>query len=255
MSELKKFWNNNVPMTFYEENRTYADKRNFRYALQSYMMDVFNFDCFNGKKVLDLGCGAGIDSVEFASHGAIVTCVDFSKRAVTSTKALFKNAGLKSEIILADAKDLGKIFPSNYFDCVYSFGVLHHIPDIDRVLTGIVKVLKTHGLFMGMVYNADSLMHAMLLLRAYFLHSHGKYRELPLELLSEKLTERIFGVPYSHLYTRTEAMDLFSKYLSNVTVDIYYDVIDVDKQRKIFFSLNSPHLNLGWHLIIKGEKQ
>lgn len=252
MSErLTEFWERNVPMSFADKELSYTEKRDFRYELQDYMQEVFRFADFRGKKVLDLGCGAGIDSVEFARHGAIVTSLDFSKAAVKCTKALFKEAGLRGTVVLGNAKNLQ--FPDESFDCVYSFGVLHHIQNVRQVLVEIVRVLKKHGIFMGMLYNSDSLMHAMLLLRAC--HIREKYLGVSIEDLATRMTERVFGVPYSKLYTKGEVVELFSRYFVNVTVETRYNVIDTDCQRKLKFYLEDKNDDLGWHLIIKGEKR
>jgi len=252
MSErLSEFWERNVPMSFADKKLSYTQKRDFRYKLQDYMQEVFRFADFRGKKVLDLGCGAGIDSVEFARHGAIVTSLDFSKTAVRLTKELFEEAGVRGHVVLGDAENLR--FPDESFDCVYSFGVLHHIPDVRPVLMEIVRVLKRHGTFMGMVYNSDSLMHAMLLLRAC--NVREKYLGVSIEDLAGRMTERVFGVDYSKLYTKGEAMELFSQYFVNVTVETHYNVIDTDCRRKLKFDLEDKNADFGWHLTIRGEKR
>jgi 2-polyprenyl-3-methyl-5-hydroxy-6-metoxy-1,4-benzoquinol methylase len=69
--EIKKYWEQSTPMSFVPEKLSYEEKRNFRYSLQDYMHDVFRFADFLGKSVLEIGCGAGIDSAEFARNGAL----------------------------------------------------------------------------------------------------------------------------------------------------------------------------------------
>jgi len=48
-------------------------------------------------------------------------------------------------------------FADATFDVVYSFGVLHHIPDAERALAEIHRVLKSDGLLLFMVYNRSSI--------------------------------------------------------------------------------------------------
>jgi ubiquinone/menaquinone biosynthesis C-methylase UbiE len=56
-------------------------------------------------------------------------------------------------------------FPDEYFDCVYSFGVLHHIPDVAEVLSEVKRVLKPGGVLQTAVYHRYSVHTANLLVR------------------------------------------------------------------------------------------
>ena len=48
-------------------------------------------------------------------------------------------------------------FPDGTFDVVYSFGVLHHIPDVTRAVAEIHRVLKSGGELLVMLYNRASI--------------------------------------------------------------------------------------------------
>ena len=145
-------------MSFVPEKLGYEDKRKFRYELQDYMHDAFRFDDFPGKLVLEIGCGAGIDSAEFARNGAKVASTDLTRAGTELTRDLLKESGLPSAVIQSDAKTLP--FKNEAFDCVYSFGVLHHIPDVETALAEIHRVLKPGGRLMVMLYHRDSLLYA-----------------------------------------------------------------------------------------------
>ena len=66
MDKIKEYWEGATPMNFTDEKWSYKRKRAFRYELQDYMHGTFGFENWKGKKVLEVGCGSGIDAIEFA---------------------------------------------------------------------------------------------------------------------------------------------------------------------------------------------
>jgi ubiquinone/menaquinone biosynthesis C-methylase UbiE len=247
---IRDFWEQGPPMGFIGEKLTYEGKRQFRYSLQDYMHAIFEFEKFAGKKVLDLGCGGGIDSAEFARNGAIVVSADFSQIAMETTRNLLKEANLPAQVIQADATAL--IFEDNTFDCVYSFGVLHHIPHVEKALAEIKRVLKPGGTVMAMLYHRDSLLYGFSIV---YLRGIGEKQleKLTEEELLAKYSERKEDNPYTRVYTKAEAIDLFSKYFTSCTVEVRYNVIDLPEQRKVKVNVPDKY-ELGWHLIIKAVK-
>jgi ubiquinone/menaquinone biosynthesis C-methylase UbiE len=246
----KDFWEQGPPMGFIGETLSYEEKRNFRYSLQDYMHDTFEFHKFSGKKVLEIGCGGGIDSAEFARHGALVTSTDFTEIGVKTTGDLLREANLPVNVMQSDATALQ--FEDNTFDCVYSFGVLHHIPEIRKALSEIQRVLKPGGRLMVMVYNKNSLLYGYSII---YLHGfeEKQLETLTIDQLAAKYSERKEDNPYTKVYTKEEAKLLFSKYFDSCTVDVRYNVIDLPEQRKVKLSLEDKW-EVGWHLIIKGIK-
>ena len=235
------YWEKSTPWAFKTEGLSYEDRRKLRYELQDYMFEAIGFDQYKGKKVLEIGCGAGIDSVEFARHGAIVTAIDFTENAVNLTKKSFREAGVKAvEVLKCDASELK--FPDKSFDLVYSFGVLHHIKQIDNVLSDISRILNETGEGVFMVYNRDSLLNAYSIL---FLHRDEQLSE---DELATRYSERNAGNPYTKLYSKKEAEELFGKYFLKVDVSTYFGVIDVVNERKV--KIVAPQ-QLGWHHIVK----
>ncbi len=241
-----KYWNDATPMSFGPEKWTYEQKREFRYKLQSYMEHTFNFGRFCGKSVLEIGSGSGIDSVEMAQKGCYVTAIDFTDNGVALTNSLMREAGLMfAEVRKADATKLP--FPDESFQAVYSFGVIHHIPEVRKVLREVQRVLKPHGTFFGMVYNRDSI-----LCEYSILHMH-KNEGLTEEELISKYSERNVGCPHTHAYREVELHELFEKYFKYTTTKIRYNVIDLPDQRKVKLDLPEGH-SLGWHLCFEAIK-
>jgi ubiquinone/menaquinone biosynthesis C-methylase UbiE len=250
--KIKKYWEKSTPMNFGPEKWSYEKKRQFRYSLQDYMETAFGFKEFAGKSVLEIGCGSGIDSLEFARNGARVTAIDFTDNAVQLTGELAKEAGLSVDVSRGDAKKLS--FADDSFDCVYSYGVLHHIPDVGRALSEIRRVLKPGGKLMAMVYHKDSLLYAYSII-----YLHGvKERMLidggnSIEDLAARYSERNEGCPYTKVYTKEDAKEEFGRYFDNIEVSVHYPVIDLPEQRKVKVTVDAEN-ELGWHVVVKGNK-
>src|SRR4030042_1832337 len=197
MLTTKNYWEQAVPMNFESEKWSYKQKRDFRYNLQDYMFHDFNFPKWHGKKVLEIGCGSGIYAVEFALFGAKVTACDITDRAIKLTKELAKEAEVELEVVqIQENKPLP--FKDDSFDCVYSYGVLHHIPNIDDMMKEIFRVLKPDGQIMAMLYNKNSLLFAYSIL---YLHGTQfpfiQTDDIGLRKLSSMFSERIEGSPFT----------------------------------------------------------
>lgn len=97
-----------------------------------------------GKYLLDLGCGAGENSVYFASRGARCVASDYSPGMVEVALKLAEanQVQVEGRVINAMAIDL----PDNTFDIVYASNLLHHIPDPQLTLREMHRVLKPGGL-------------------------------------------------------------------------------------------------------------
>ncbi len=250
METIKRYWEKSIPVSFISEKWSYAQKRKFKYELQDYMHEAFKFQEFSGKKVLEIGCGSGIDAVEFARNGAIVTAIDITDNAVALTRELAKEAGVSITVVKQDKN--GIPYKDNVFDCIYSFGVLHHIPDVDSVLKEAHRVLKPGGVIMAMLYHRDSILWAYSILKRWA-DNHQKPRELNDIVATSYYSERNEGCPYVKAYTKSEARELFEQYFEDVEVSVHYNVIDTPQQRKIKLDISDKY-ELGWNLIVKGMK-
>lgn len=96
-----------------------------------------------GKYLLDLGCGAGENSVYFAQLGASCVATDYSPGMVDVAVKLAERNGVQVEGKVINAMEID--FPDNTFDVIYASNLLHHIPDPKLVLQEMHRVLKPGG--------------------------------------------------------------------------------------------------------------
>lgn len=119
-----------------------------------WMAEALDYRGAAGLKVLDVGCGQGIDLVGFAQAGAEVTGIDLTPRHVELANTHLDAVGLSGHIVRGDAESMP--FPDGSFDRVSSNGVLHHTPNMEASLREIRRVLRPGGQARILVYNRSS---------------------------------------------------------------------------------------------------
>jgi ubiquinone/menaquinone biosynthesis C-methylase UbiE len=112
-------------------------------------------DGLNGKRVLEVGPGAGGHSALFARHGASVTAIDITRARAEATAAKFRLLGSGDCVAMqGDAESLP--FGDGAFDIVYSNGVLHHTDSTEKAMEEMFRVLKPGGRAVVMLYCKSS---------------------------------------------------------------------------------------------------
>ena len=100
-----------------------------------------------GKMVLDLGCGNGYLSRRLAHQGADVTAVDASPKMVESARA---HGSARVKYLCSDATRL-KDIPDCRFDVVFANMSLMDMPDAEKVIGEVARVLKERGRFVASI--------------------------------------------------------------------------------------------------------
>ncbi|HDM05712.1 MAG TPA: class I SAM-dependent methyltransferase [Candidatus Aenigmarchaeota archaeon] len=93
------------------------------------------------KKILDVGCGSGFDSIRFAKSGAEVVGIDISKKMLKLAKKRCKKVKIK--FYIRDMENTG--FPSESFDIVTAIFVVAYKKNLRKVLKEFFRVLKPGG--------------------------------------------------------------------------------------------------------------
>jgi ubiquinone/menaquinone biosynthesis C-methylase UbiE len=122
-----------------------------------WLAETLAYRSTGGLDVLDVGCGQGIDLVEYAGAGARATGIDLTPRHVELARSHVRAKGLTATVVQGDAEQLP--FEGASFDVVSSNGVLHHTPDMPAALREIRRVLRPGGKARIIVYNRRSLQY------------------------------------------------------------------------------------------------
>lgn len=96
------------------------------------------------KKVLDVACGAGYGSDLLAAVARSVTGLDVEVGAVSHARSHYRGPDLGFAV--GDA--MGMPFGDGCFDAVVSFETIEHLPDIEKYLTEVRRVLTPRGVYL-----------------------------------------------------------------------------------------------------------
>jgi SAM-dependent methyltransferase len=146
-------------------SRAYFDEVEKRkYFVEPHIPEFAQFARWSGKRVLEVGCGIGTDTISFARAGALVSAVDLSGKSLALASSRAKLFGLEDRIrfFQADAEHLADAVPREEYDLVYSFGVIHHTPRPAKAIESIRQYMSAQSELRLMVYAANSWKAAMI---------------------------------------------------------------------------------------------
>lgn len=244
LNDVRSFWTQNLNgLKFLESFPQTAEQfwaaSAFRYKYHYHLPRLFDriAASYPGAALLEIGCGMGDDTAQWAKRGMRVTAIDLTEPAVECTRKRLQTCGLQAEVRTGNAEALG--FPDNSFDLVYSFGVLHHSPDTPKTIEEVRRVLKPSGRALIMLYNRNSL--------NYVIHRMLNY---PFD------GSRKDPCPVEHTYTKEQIRDMFSNFTHcEITVDYLFGTGYGFVNRMIPVALHRLLGRLmGWHLMIEGVK-
>ncbi len=97
-----------------------------------------------GRRVLDLGCGAGHTAVGLAGRGARVTATDHDPEQIAAARSLAAAEGVAVEFHESHPAELAFI-RADQIDLAISVWALSLVDDLDRVLRQVHRVLRATG--------------------------------------------------------------------------------------------------------------
>lgn len=213
-----------------------------RYAREPFVHAFAQFTRWRGKRVLEIGCGAGTDSLQFARAGADAYAVDLTERGVEITRKRLAINGLSANVRAADAEALP--FDDEFFDLVYSWGVLHHTPNTEKAIAEVYRVLKPGGRIVVMLYHSRSIITYRL-----YLH-YGLRAGRPFRRLADILAKHMESAG-TKAYTLPELRRMFGRFNS---LDLQPILTPYDVERFPEWSRSWFPPVCGWFVVIRGCK-
>ena len=255
LDDVGRYWNTYVndievchspvgTLEFFDELEAY------RYNKLSYLRDYVGFYRYCGMRVLEIGCGPGVDTLQFTRAGANIWAIDLAPRAVELARMnlILHGFGEKAQqVYVGNAETLA--FPDNTFDAVYSNGVLHHTVSVKRAIDEVRRVLKPTGEAIIMLYNRWSWFNLLAILSG------------------TKIEHRDEDAPIIQRYSIRQCRRMFRHFGGQIEIHVdrfpaetlkhdnlfgkLYDTVLVPLFNAIPAPLKRP---FGWHIMIRARK-
>jgi 2-polyprenyl-3-methyl-5-hydroxy-6-metoxy-1,4-benzoquinol methylase len=234
-----------------------------KYLVEPHIPAFADFDRWSGKRVLEVGCGIGTDSINFARAGADLTAVELSGESLSIAAQRAEVMGVADGIhfVQANAEELTSALEEEPFDLVYSFGVVHHTPHPERALAEMRALTAPGGTLKLMVYHRRSWKVF------WIVAANGRGRFWNADELIAKHSEAETGCPVTFAYTRGQARELVEHSgfrVQDLHVDHVFpyripDYVQYRYVKEPYFRWMPEPLfraferRFGWHLVVTAE--
>lgn len=264
LERVEEYWNAR-PCNIKHSNKEIGTKEYFdevekrKYFIEPHIPAFADFPKWNGKKVLEIGCGIGTDTTNFCRNGAKVTSVDLSIESLNLTRKRLAVYGYDADVTIANAEALSDFIKPEAYDLIYSFGVLHHTPYPIQAFKEVKKFMNADSEFRMMLYHKGAFKVFQILEEYGFDYSSA-------DLLIAKHSEAQTGCPVTFSYTPTEITEILKEIGMTVTecridhifpwkVEQYKNYI-YEKENIWNMSENTFkefEKKYGWHLLITAK--
>ena len=242
-------------------SREYFDEVEARkYFVEPHIPGFAEFARWKGKRVLEIGCGIGTDTVNFARAGAEVVACDLSAESIKIARQRAEVFGL-SELITfvnTNAEQREEVPADRPFDLVYSFGVIHHTPKPELVLESARRRMSAGGKLKVRVYNRHSWKVAGIVIG----HGRGRFWRAD-ELIAEQ-SEAQTGCPVTFTHTKGTVRNLIEPpgfKVDDIRTDHIFpyrvkDYVEYRYEKRFQFRvMPAPMMrklerSVGWHLLV-----
>lgn len=204
----------------YEDDKKFKKRQNFhdkystnKYGFRNWMFDKYKI--FDGCKVLELGCGNGImwdEKYNELPANVKIILSDFSEgmcKIVREKHKEHKNIQVKQ----IDIQDIP--YENNTFDIVIANHMLYHVPNVDKAIEEVYRVLKKDGIFYASTLGTNGFQ---------------KY-------LNQRFREFDSSMDYFNIenwsFTLKNGREVLSKQFKNIEMYEYEDSIEIDNENEL----------------------
>ena len=264
---VRAFWNTR-PCNIRHSTKTVGTREYFddvehrKYFVEPHIPGFADFPRWAGRRVLEIGCGIGTDTVNFARAGASVTAIDLSEASVELTRRRLEVYGLgeRATVHVGNAEDLPSILPPQTFDLVYSFGVIHHSPHPRRILEHVRNYMTAASELRLMVYARISYK------LFWIMKEEGVWDMSRIDELVARHSEAQTGCPVTYTYTERTVRELLAGFRLLDARKAHIFTWDVDAYRRYEYrkakewaevseaELVELEKELGWHLLVRAVR-
>ena len=230
-----------------------------KYFVEPHIPAFAEFPKWAGRRVLEIGCGLGTDTVSFARAGAHVTAIELSDESAALARKRLEVYGLgdRVTICVGNAEELPKILPPQTFDLVYSFGVIHHSPHPERIVEHLRRYMSPVSELRLMVYARISYK------LFWIMKEEGIWDMSRVDELIARRSEAQTGCPVTYTYNDETARALLQGFDICEMHKAHIFTWDVDAYTRHEYrkapewahvgdaELASLERELGWHLLIR----
>ncbi len=251
IEDVKKYWDDR-PCNIRHSSKELGTVEYFnevskkKFHVEPHILDFTRFPEWKGKKVLEIGCGLGTVGINFVFNDADYTGVELSEESLKLAKQRFDVYGMDGRFYVGNAEELSSFVPIETYNLIYSFGVIHHSPHPERIISEIKKYMNRNSILKIMLYAKNSWKNYMI---------EAGYDQ----------PEAQYGCPIANTYTKDDVVDLLDGYdIISIEQDHIFPY-KVEPYKKGFFikepwfesmpveMFKSLEKNLGWHLLITAK--
>jgi ubiquinone/menaquinone biosynthesis C-methylase UbiE len=266
IARVREFWDR-APCNIRHSSKAVGTREYFdeveqrKYFVEPHIPGFAAFQSWAGRQVLEIGCGIGTDTVNFARAGAHVTVVELSDASAALARQRLQVYGLGGRVTIhvGNAEELPAILPAQTFDLVYSFGVLHHSPHPRRIVEHIRGYMTPQSELRLMLYARVSY-KLFAIMKEEGLWDMGRIDEL-----IARRSEAQTGCPVTYTYLADDARRLLEGFAIREMRKAHIFTWDVEAYKRYEYvkapewadvsddDLAALERELGWHLLIRAR--
>jgi 2-polyprenyl-3-methyl-5-hydroxy-6-metoxy-1,4-benzoquinol methylase len=126
IGRVKEYWDRR-PRTIRDSlkpvrtNEYFDEVEARKYFVEPHIPLFAQLDRWQGKRVLEIGCGIGTDTINFVRNGAQVTAVDLSEKSleIARGRSIVYGVQDRAGFISGNAEELGRFVPVEPYDLIY----------------------------------------------------------------------------------------------------------------------------------------